>query len=103
MCHIVWNGCHVSSRQSCKLQGQALALASGGFKASMESLGLGLVDLGLGLGLDLVRISLGLGLVAQALALNDLTLGGGEFNILSSMFRTFCMVVRSIARGNFSF
>ena len=61
--------------QACKPQGQALA--SGGLKASLKGLGLGLglVDSGLGLGLDLVRISLGLGLglVAQVLALNDLT------------------------------
>ena len=46
--------------QSCKPQGQALAL--GGLKASIE---------GLGLGLGLVGLSLGLGLAAQALALND--------------------------------
>lgn len=56
--------------QSCKPQGQALAL--GGLKASIE--GLGLVDSGLGL----VGLSLGLGLVAQALALND-------FHILLSL------------------
>ena len=66
-------------KQSCKPQGQALAL--GGLKASIE--GLGLVDSGLGLGLGLVGLSLGLGLglVAQALALND-------FHILLSFIIT---------------